>query len=166
LLEIKKNKPYIDGKLITDTVFYCGSIDELYNYKFGVLPYRSLHITFANYKRKSFQSTAVVNYPAHPTMTRIVEYKKMTFQDVNSTTISKEYPGQFDLSSKKFNQRMYPIINSKNVALYNRYLKLSKKTNNLIMLGRLAQYKYFDMDDAILNALKIYKEKFMNFNEK
>jgi UDP-galactopyranose mutase len=157
LFKIRNNKTYVNGRLTTNTMFYCGSIDELYGYRFGILPYRSLHIEFTNYPKKSFQSNAVINYPAHPTMTRIAEYKKLTFQNINSTTISREYPGQFKLSSKKFSQRMYPIINQKNLALYSKYVNITKKTKNLILLGRLAQYKYFDMDDAILNALQIYK---------
>jgi UDP-galactopyranose mutase len=156
LLQIKNNKTYINKKLVTDTIFYCGSVDELYKYRYGTLPYRSLHITFKNLPKQSFQQAAVINYPADPTMTRISEYKKLTFQKIKSTTISKEYPGEFNLKSKKFNQRFYPISSHKNAVLYNKYLTLSKKTKNLILLGRLAQYKYFDMDDAILNTLNMY----------
>jgi UDP-galactopyranose mutase len=157
IFQIKNNKTYINKKLVTDRIFYCGPVDELYKYKYGTLPYRSLHITFTNFPKQSFQQTGVITYPADQTMTRISEYKKLTLQKIKSTTISKEYPGTFSLESKKFNQRFYPINNPKNNTLYNKYVELSKKTKNLVLLGRLAQYKYFDMDDAILNTLNIYK---------
>jgi UDP-galactopyranose mutase len=139
-----------------DIIFYCGSIDELCSYKFGKLPYRSLHIELETIKTTNYQSGPVINYPAHPTMTRIAEYKKLYLQNIkNKTIISKEFPGEFDLASPKFNQRYYPINNSTNNALMQKYLDYTKSYGNLNFLGRLAQYKYFDMDDAIENAMQI-----------
>ncbi len=158
-LTIKNNKTYIDSKLVADPIFYCGSIDELQNYQYGILPYRSLDIKFTSLNRDSYQNNAVINYPADKSMTRIAEYKKMTLQKIkNKTVISKEYPGQFSLKSKKFNIRYYPISNKANDALYSKYLKNIKNTKNLFLLGRLAEYKYYDMDDAIASAFTIVKK--------
>lgn len=147
-----------DKKQINGPIVYCGSLDELFNYRYGVLPYRSLNIKFQTYKLESFQQVAVINYPADQKMTRICEYKKMTFQKSYKTTISKEYPGKFELDSKVFNKRYYPIINSKNLSLYNKYLSLLLPFKKVYCLGRLAQYKYFDMDDAIAEAFLLAKE--------
>lgn len=157
VLKIDNNKTLINNKLIKDNIFYCGPIDELFDYVFGELPYRSLNIIFESFNKNNYQSNAVINYPSHPTMTRITEYKKMTFQNDNGwTTISKEFPGEYG-SSKKFNQRYYPIANKKSLSIYKKYVDMLKKCKNLHLLGRLAQYKYFDMDDAILEAINLAK---------
>ncbi|MCQ3915279.1 MAG: hypothetical protein MJ195_00555 [Mycoplasmoidaceae bacterium] len=148
----------IDGKVLDHPLIYCGPLDEAANYKYGMLPYRSLNIKFETLSKDKYQDVAVVNYPADPSMTRITEFKLMTFQKVNGvTTISKEYPGQFDLKSKDFNVRYYPIINKENQDLYNKYVAEFSKYNNFYPLGRLSQYKYFDMDDAIKQALDLAK---------
>jgi UDP-galactopyranose mutase len=155
-LTLKNQQTYINGKISKNIIFYCGSIDELCSYKYGKLPYRSLYIELETIKTTNYQSSSVVNYPAHPTMTRIAEYKKLYLQNIkNKTIISKEFPGEFDLKSKKFNQRYYPINNSTNNAILQKYLDYTKSYSNLNFLGRLAQYKYFDMDDAIENAMQI-----------
>lgn len=140
-------------------VIYCGALDDLLNYKYGHLPYRSLDIKFKTFNKNHFQENAVINYPADPRMTRICEYKYMTLQIKNkATTISKEYPGAFSKTSTVFNKRYYPIINQKNIVIYNKYAKYFSKFKNFYALGRLAQYKYFDMDDAIKCAIKLAKD--------
>ncbi len=147
-----------DNKKIVQPLIYCGPIDELLNYKFGMLPYRSLNIQFKHYNKINYQNAPVVNYPGDKLMTRIAEYKMMTKQKCSSTTISREYPGAFKLNSTKFGQRYYPIINDCNVKLHQKYVDtLTKKFKNIYLLGRLAQYKYFDMDDAIKQALELAK---------
>lgn len=153
---ILHNKQVFNGP-----VFYCGPLDKALNYKFGQLPYRSLNIEFESIKKPSYQETAVINYPGHKTMTRITEYKHMTLNKNNNpnwTTISKEYPSQFDEKSDKFNNRYYPIQSQKNQALYTKYLNVFKQFKNFYPLGRLAQYRYYDMDDAIKHALMFAKE--------
>lgn len=151
-----KNNIYINGKLNKNLIFYSGPIDELLNYKYGTLPYRSLYIKFKTIKKASFQDCSVVNFPAHPTMTRISEYKKMSLQTSKNTVISEEYPGQFDLKSKKFKNRYYPIHNQNSINVYNKYKSYLNKFNNFFPLGRLSEYKYYDMDDAILNTLNLF----------
>lgn len=148
-----------DNQVITCPVIYCGPLDEVLNYQYGILPYRSLNIEFESINKTYYQNTAVVNYPADPTMTRIAEYKWLTSQNKdNITTISKEYPGQFDFQSNKFNKRFYPIVNEANKQTYNKYVQFFKKYSNFYALGRLSQYKYIDMDDAIKLALDLAKE--------
>lgn len=145
-----------EGKPLDCPLVFCGPLEEAAKYKYGTLPYRSLNIKFETLKQDKFQETAVVNYPADPKMTRIAEYKQMSLQKLNGvTTISREYPGQFDLKSKEFNVRYYPIVNPDNMAIYDKYASEFKKYKNFYPLGRLSQYKYFDMDDAIKQALDL-----------
>lgn len=149
----------LNGKALDHPLVYCGPLEEAANYKYGMLPYRSLSILFQTFKQKKYQETAVINYPDDPKMTRIAEYKQMSLQQLdNATTISKEYPGQFDLKSKEFNVRYYPIVNPENIAIYNKYVAEFAKYKNFYPLGRLSQYKYFDMDDAIKQALELAKK--------
>lgn len=154
--DTQNKKIYLNRKEFNGLIFYCGSLDELSNYKFGILPYRSLKIKFFFKKMVKFQRSAIVNYPDHPKMTRICEYKQMTQQrNINNTIISKEYPKSFVLTKKQNSQRFYPIINKKNLVKYNQYLKLFKNFSNFYPLGRLGLYKYFDMDDTIEYAMKL-----------
>lgn len=157
--DFKKKKIYYQKKIFSGLIFYCGSLDEAGKYQFGKLPYRNLQIKFNTIKKNQYQPTAVVNYPSHPTMTRITEYKHMTMQKnpKNLTIISKEYPSNFE-TKKKFSSRFYPIINQKNLLLFDKYMSLFKDFKNFYPIGRLALYKYFDMDDAIKYALTLSKQ--------
>jgi UDP-galactopyranose mutase len=134
-------------------------IDELFNFKYGELPFRSLQIKTENFNKENYQDNAVINYPAHKTMTRITEYKKMTKQNIiNKTSISKEFPGEYDKKSKKFNTPFYPIINDSTAIILKKYFEETSKYKNLFLLGRLAQYKYYDMDDAMLAAFELFNK--------
>lgn len=141
-------------------VIYTGPLDELFNNQFGVLAYRSLNIVFETLQQEWFQTVAVVNYPSDLKMTRICEYKHMTYQHATNTVISKEYPGAFKINDLKFNRRFYPISNKVNNDLKSKYDKKAAEFSNLLLLGRLAEYKYYDMDDVIYNVLKTIDEKF------
>lgn len=156
-IDIKENKLLFDNEECI--IFYTGAVDELFNFEYGELPYRSLNIVFESYDIDSYQEAAVINYPEHKNMTRICEYKKMTKQNIkNKTTISKEYPGQYNKNDPIFNTAFYPIISDKSNLIYNKYLSLAKQYKNLYLVGRLAQYKYFDMDQIILECIKLIKE--------
>ncbi|MGL6125027.1 MAG: UDP-galactopyranose mutase [Metamycoplasmataceae bacterium] len=135
-------------------IVYTGPLDALFKNKFGILDYRSLNIKIEEIKKEKFQKTAVVNYPAHPTMTRITEYKNMTY-DINPevTIISKEYPGTYSPQSKDFNEPYYPLATDNARARYLKYKELADDFKNLYLLGRLANYKYINMDQAIEDAL-------------
>ena len=140
-------------------VIFTGRIDELFKYEYEQLQYRSLDIQFEDLKQEFFQETAVVNYPAHKSLTRICEYKHMTKQiDKENTTITREYPGNFDINDKIFNIPFYPINNDENNQKYLKYQKDSSKYSNLFLIGRLSEYKYYDMDDVIKNSFELIKK--------
>ena len=141
-------------------IIFTGMIDRLFNYKYGKLEYRSLNIIFESYDKKYYQEIGVINYPSDPKITRITEYKYLTKQKnvKNKTTISKEIPGQYSQGHKEFGTPFYPINNEKNINIFTKYVQESKKYKNFYLLGRLANYKYYDMDDAIEVALNLANE--------
>lgn len=156
-LEFKKDNILIDGD--DSLLIYTGAIDELFNYKFKGLEYRSLFIEFSTYCKKSYQEAGVVNYPADPNITRITEYKKLTKQKKkNWTIISTEKPGEYQKDSPIFNIPFYPINSEANNKKLAKYLEQVSKYKNLRLLGRLATFKYIDMDDAIEEAFKLFEE--------
>ena len=155
LIQFKDKKVYFKNIEITCPIIYTGPLDELFNYKNDVLPYRSLDIKFKKLNQEKFQQTAVVNYPWHPTMTRITEYKHMTFEKSKKTILSKEYPGQYRVNDKRFGIPYYPMANDESRKKYEWYLKQVKPFKNFYPLGRLANYKYLNMDQIIENALDL-----------
>lgn len=136
-------------------VFFTGPIDEFYDYKFGQLPYRSVNFKFETYDKEYYQSNACVNYPCNYDFTRIHEYKYYLDDKSDKTVIAKEYSEFFELGK---NERYYPIPKDENKALYEKYLEESKKDKNVYFLGRLGDYKYYDMDKAIARALDLFEE--------
>ena len=140
-----------------DRIFYTGSIDEYYDYKFGQLPYRSVNFKFERYEKPYYQSNAVINYPCNYDFTRIHEYKYYLDDKSDTTVIAKEYSEFFELGK---NERYYPIPNTQNTELYNKYLNLAQKEENVYFLGRLGGYKYYDMDKAVLRAIELFEEVF------
>jgi len=153
-LKIQNNAMYFNGILLKNKLIYTGSLDKLFNNKYGKLPYRSLSFKYITLQKKEFQSVPVVAYPQEKTYTRITEYTKFPNQISNFTTIAYEYP--IDYSEK--NEPYYPIFTKNNELLYYKYLNLAKNIPNLIVAGRLADYKYYNMDDAILRAFEIFKK--------
>lgn len=140
-----------------DRIFYTGSIDEYFDYSIGILPYRSVRFDFETYDREFYQDNSVVNYPCNYDYTRIHEYKHYLNDKSDKTVIAKEYSEFFELGK---NERFYPIVNEENVELYNKYLELAKNEKNVYFLGRLGDYKYYDMDKAILRAIELFEEVF------
>lgn len=132
---------------------YTGPIDRLFNYKFGELPYRSLRFDYQTLPKDSFQNAPVVAYPQVKDFTRITEYKKLPVQEIpDKTTIAVEYPIQYNL--KDGTEPYYPIPTETNSKIYQQYLSAASKYSNLILCGRLAEYKYYNMDQAIASVLK------------
>ncbi len=161
------NKPNIKIRLNTDFkdfdsddydhIYYTGSIDELLGYCYGQLPYRSVHFKLETHDTEFYQSGAAVNYPNNYDFTRIHEYKYYLGDKSSKTTIAKEYSEQFVLGK---NDRYYPIASKENEDLYNRYLEaVGNKYPNMTVLGRLGDYKYYDMDKAIARALELCNRK-------
>lgn len=137
-------------------VIYTGPLDKLFKNKFGSLDYRSLFFSFETLDVDKYQETAVVNYPADPAMTRITEYKNMTLQKIDGkTVIGKEYPGTYNEKDSKWNEPYYPLATNEAREKYNKYFELSKQYSNLYLCGRMALYKYINMDQAIDEALKL-----------
>lgn len=135
-----------------DKLFFTGPIDQFFSYKFGKkLQYRSLNITFESFRKEYFQSHAVINYPNKHAFTRIVEYKHLTGQKHPYTTISKEYPTWQG-------EPYYPVPSPENRALYDVYRGEAEKEeqHGIYFVGRLANYKYFNMDQAFKNALDLF----------
>ncbi len=147
-------KIYLEGKEFDGVVVYTGRVEEIFGYKFGVLPYRTLKFKFKTLNRASFQKAAVVNYTTSHKFTRITEFTKFTCEQKDKTVIVKEFPKK----CKKSDMPYYPVPTEKNCALYDLYAKEAKKYKKLYLLGRLADYKYINMDVAVLNAMKMFEK--------
>lgn len=136
-------------------IFFTGPIDEFFEYKFGPLPYRSVNFKMETYTREYYQSNACVNYPCNYDFTRIHEYKYYLNDKSDKTVIAKEYSELF-VPGK--NERYYPIPAPANIELYNKYLEEAKNYKNIYFLGRLGDYKYYDIDETILRSLELFEE--------
>lgn len=141
----------LNGKEFKGKVIYTGEIDRLFNYKYGSLPYRSLRFEMKNEMTYSFQSAPIVAYPEAEGYTRITEYTKMPFQKNKWTSIAIEYPQEYIIGA---NEPYYPINNQCSNTIHKKYILEAKRFSNLYLLGRLAKYKYFNMDQDIDDVLK------------
>lgn len=137
-------------------VIYTGTIDSLFDYQLGKLQYRSERFEHIRIEQENYQGVAVVNYTDRETpYTRIIEHKHFEFGKQPVTWISKEYPIDYSLTGEPF----YPIGDEVNTTLYNEYRSLANHTPNLILGGRLAEYRYYDMDKTIRSALNLAKHE-------
>ena len=144
----------LDGEPFAGPVIYTGEVDELFSFRFGHLPYRTLDFDFETLEVDRFQPTATVNYTVSEDYTRITEYKQLTGQVVpGRTTIMKEYSRAYTGSPGEI--PYYAVISPENNALYGRYQDLAGGFSNLHLLGRLAEYKYYNMDAIALRALTL-----------
>ena len=152
LISIKDGSVFFRGKKPTGALVYTGAADELLATKYGALPYRSLRFKYETHACQSYQKSAVVAYPEEKDYTRITEYTKLPRQNTaNGTIIAKEYPEPYSHGSEPY----YPIPTEKSAALYEKYRCELEKIPNLILCGRLADFKYYNMDAALLRALEI-----------
>jgi UDP-galactopyranose mutase len=145
-----------DYKSILDTVqfdrlIYTGPIDYFFDYQFGRLPYRSLRFESETFDIEYFQEVAVVNYPNDHDFTRITEFKHMTLQEHPRTTIFREYPSAEG-------EPYYPMPVEEAIELSNRYREESGKLKTVYFIGRLAEFKYYNMDQAVKRALDVFEE--------
>lgn len=141
-----------DGKVI-----YTGLLDDLFNYEFGELPYRSVNMVFESIEKKDYQKSATVNYPCNYEFTRITEFKKIHYADVPNTTILKEYPQEY---KRGINTPYYPIFTEDNQAMYKKYADKAAEYKQLVLVGRLAEYRYYDIDDIVERALWVFNNIF------
>ena len=145
VLSFKDSNVFFEDMPYSGYVIYTGAIDELFDLKYGRLPYRSLDFKFEHYDKDDFQGHSVVNYTVSEDYTRITEFKHLTGQkDGNGTTIVKEYP--FAYTGKEGEIPYYSIANDENNALYAKYRDEAEKYPNLKLLGRLAEYRYYNID--------------------
>ncbi len=152
---LQDGKIYRKGKEFDGTLIYTGRVEELFDYKFGALPYRTLKFKFKIKNRESYQSAAVVNYTASKRYTRISEFTKFTCDPKDKTVIVKEYPKKY---RKNKGIPYYPIPVSENLELYGKYVEEAKNYQNLMLLGRLANYEYINMDVAVKRAFELYEK--------
>lgn len=132
------------------TIVYTGPIDEYFGYCLGTLEYRGLRFETERLEEENHQGVAVMNYTDRETpWTRIIEHKHFEFGTQPVTYVTKEYPADW----KPGEEAYYPVNNERNQALYAKYAELAKKEKDALFGGRLAEYKYYDMDDVIASAL-------------
>lgn len=132
-----------------ENLIYTGCIDEFFNFKFGNLGYRSLSFEFETFNQEYYQGYSQVNYPNEYDFTRIVEIKHATGQNCDKTTIVREYP-------QEIGEPYYPILTLENSLIYEQYLNEARQLDNVYFVGRLAQFKYLNMDQAVKEAFCLY----------
>jgi len=153
-LELADGVIKLDGEAFDGPVIYTGQADELFGFRFGPLPYRTLDFQFETLDRDFFQSHGTVNYTVDEDYTRITEFKHLTGQDLpGATTIMKEYSRAYTGADGEI--PYYAIINPENNALYAQYKTEADNFPNLHLLGRLAEYKYYNMDAIAAKALAL-----------
>jgi len=130
-------------------LIYTGPVDEYFDYRYGKLPYRSLEFRFETFNKEWLQPVAVINYPNDNPYTRVTEFKHLTGQEHHKTTLVYEYP-------KASGDPYYPIPRSENSELYRKYQMLAAATPDVHFVGRLATYKYYNMDQVVAQALTLY----------
>lgn len=156
--EVKLNVNFLDDKNkyldMAEKCVYTGPIDEYYDYKLGKLEYRSLKFETQVLDEENYQGVAVVNYTEREIpYTRIIEHKHFNFGTQPKTVVTKEYPTDWEEGMEPY----YPINDDKNGKLYEKYEQLAEQ-EGILFGGRLAQYKYYDMDDTIEAALNMAKK--------
>ena len=153
-LELSGEQILVDGETFAGPVIYTGQADELFGFRFGPLPYRTLDFEFETLPQDDFQGYGTVNYTVDEDFTRITEFKHLTGQVLPGvTTIVREYSKAY--SGAQDETPYYAIINPENNALYAKYQQEAGKFGNLYLLGRLAEYKYYNMDAIAARALEL-----------
>ena len=152
-IHIMLNTDYKDviGEIGYKELIFTGPIDEYFDYRFGKLPYRSIDFKFESYDVENFQQTGTVNYPNDYAFTRITEFKHLTGQIHQKTSVVYEYP-------KATGDPYYPIPKADNAALYKKYHDLASQLQSVHFVGRLATYKYYNMDQVVAQALMVFKK--------
>lgn len=140
--EIQKVIPYRE-------IVYTGPVDEFFDYRFGKLPYRSLEFKHETHDKPLFQSAPVINYPNEHAYTRVTEFKYLTGQEHLKTSIVYELP-------QAEGDPYYPVPRPENAEIYKKYKAIADVTPNVHFVGRLATYKYYNMDQVVAQALATY----------
>lgn len=153
VMTLRGEEIFLFGQKFGGRVIYTGQLDELFDKKFGALPYRSLAMKFETIDAEIFQEAPSVNYPNNCDFTRITEFKHIHPAHTPRTTILKEFP-QAHVAGK--NEPYYPIFTDEARAAYEKYSAEVAQFKNITAVGRLAEYRYYDMDDTVKRALEIF----------
>jgi len=162
-IEIRLNTDFFSNidefKEIADKIVYTGPLDEYFNYSLGELDWRSLKFDTKILNEENHQGNAVVNYTGHEVeYTRVIEHKHFENNQSDKTVITYEYPADYEKGMEKY----YTINDDKNNKLANDYRNLANNEENVIFGGRLAEYKYYDMDDVIKAAFECFNKEIKN----
>lgn len=153
---IRDNQVMDGDKPLDGILIFTGALDELFDCKHGKLPYRSLRFVWKHEDIDSFQDMPVVAYPQAEGFTRITEYKKLPVQEVRGTTYAVEYPLPY--KQGKAMEPYYPVLTEESQELFRKYYEEAKQVRGLAFAGRLAEFKYYNMDQAIRRALDLARE--------
>ncbi|WP_455502571.1 UDP-galactopyranose mutase [Gemmiger sp.] len=157
-LKVEGDALKLDGDVVDFPVVYTGALDELFDNVYGRLPYRSLRFEWFYENKESLQDAPVVAYPQEPGYTRITEYKKLPVQNVQGTTYAKEYPLTY--KPEEGAEPYYPVLTEESNKQYAQYRARAEKVKDLYLCGRLADFKYYNMDQALAKALEVCRTCF------
>ena len=163
-IEVKLNTDFFDNKEkflnMANKIVYTGALDEYFDYKLGKLEYRSLKFDTKIFDKVNYQGNDVVNYTGREVdYTRVIEHKHFEFDTTSpKTVVTFEYPADYEEGMEKY----YTVNDDRNNKLADEYRELSKLEDKVIFGGRLAEYKYYDMDDVIKSAMNVFDEEICN----
>jgi UDP-galactopyranose mutase len=152
-IKVMLNTDYreIEGLIPCREIVYTGPVDEYFNFRYGKLPYRSLEFRFETLDLARAQAAAVINYPNEHPYTRVTEFKYLTGQEHHKTTLVYEYP-------QAEGDPYYPVPRPENAELYRKYKELADAAEGVHFIGRLATYKYYNMDQVTAQALQTFRK--------
>lgn len=152
LIKVELNTDFANAGVEYGELYFSGAIDEFFGYELGRLPYRSLDLVFEKFNHAYFQSGPQINFPENYDYTRSVEYKYYLDEKSEQTIVSFEYPCPYEEGK---NERYYPIPDDSNQKLYEQYRAKAAKLPNVHFVGRLGDYKYYNMDQVVARALDL-----------
>ena len=160
-IEVRLDTDYLEHReeldALADKGFYTGPIDAYFNYELGYLQFRSVRFETEVLDMPNYQGNAVINYTDRETpYTRIIEHKHFEFGTQPKTVISREYSSEWKIGDEPF----YPVNDERNSRLYSEYRTLADQKEDVIFGGRLGEYKYYDMDQAVARTLEICRQEF------
>jgi UDP-galactopyranose mutase len=151
-IKVMTNTDYkeIEESIVYKKMIYTGPVDYYFDNCYGKLPYRSIEFEFRTYEMATFQQTGTINFPNEHPYTRVTEFKYLSGQNHPKTSVVYEYP-------KAEGDPYYPVPRPENAELYKKYQLLTKDLKDVFFTGRLATYKYYNMDQVVAQSLALYK---------
>ena len=159
-IDYENKKIYYENEEFTGHLIFTGMIDEFFNYKYGELEYNSLILENELINESTFQDNSIIYYPNQYHFTRLTDYKYLSENNLETTVIQFEYPVRYDREDKERNIPYYPIDLKRNKELYEKYHELSYDFDNVTFVGRLAEYKFLQMDECVEKVLNLISSKF------